>query len=122
MIAQGSGKIINFCSTDSFLGVQNQAAYCASKGGVLQLTRVLAVDWIKHGINVNAVAPCDFQTPMTQPFLDTDEYRSWIVDAIPMGRVGQPPEIVGAIVFLASDASNMVVGHTLLVDGGRTVI
>jgi NAD(P)-dependent dehydrogenase (short-subunit alcohol dehydrogenase family) len=122
MIAQGSGKIINFSSTDAYLGVPNQPAYCASKGAVNQLTRVLAVDWIKHGINVNAIAPCDFDTPMIAPYLDTEEYRTWILDALPMGRVGQPPEIVGAAVYLASDAAAMVVGHTLMVDGGRTVI
>ena len=122
MIEQRYGKIINFSSTDAYLGVQNQPAYCASKGAVNQLTRVLAVDWIKHGINVNAIGPCDFATPMIEPFMNTEEYRSWILDALPVGRVGQPPEIVGAAIYLASDASKMVVGHTLMVDGGRTVI
>jgi NAD(P)-dependent dehydrogenase (short-subunit alcohol dehydrogenase family) len=122
MIAQGTGKIINFSSTDAYLGVPNQPAYCASKGAVNQLTRVLAVDWIKHGINVNAIAPCDFDTPMIEPYLNTAEYRDWILDALPIGRVGKPPEIVGAAIFLASQASSMVVGHTLIVDGGRTVI
>jgi NAD(P)-dependent dehydrogenase (short-subunit alcohol dehydrogenase family) len=122
MIQQKYGKIINFSSTDAYLGVQNQPAYCASKGAVNQLTRVLAVDWIKHGINVNAIGPCDFATPMIEPFLNTDDYKSWIIDALPIGRVGQPPEIVGAAIYLASDASKMVVGHTLMVDGGRTVI
>ena len=122
MIKQKYGKIINFSSTDAFLGVQNQPAYCASKGAVNQLTRVLAVDWIKHGINVNAIGPCDFATPMIEPFLNTEDYKSWIIDALPIGRVGQPPEIVGAAIYLASDASKMVVGHTLMVDGGRTII
>lgn len=122
MIEQKYGKIINFSSTDAFLGVQNQPAYCASKGAVNQLTRVLAVDWIKHGINVNAIGPCDFETPMIEPFLNTEEYKTWILDALPVGRVGQPHEIVGAAIYLASDASSMVVGHTLMVDGGRTVI
>ena len=122
MIPQGSGKIINFSSTDAYLGVPNQPVYCASKGAVNQLTRVLAVDWIKHGINVNAIGPCDFDTPMIAAYLDTDEYRDWILDALPAGRVGRPHEIVGAAVYLASEASTMVVGHTLMVDGGRTVI
>lgn len=122
MIEQKYGKIINFSSTDAYLGVQNQPAYCASKGAVNQLTRVLAVDWIKQGINVNAIGPCDFATPMIEPFLNTEEYRAWILGALPIGRVGQPPEIVGAAIYLASDASKMVVGHTLMVDGGRTVI
>ncbi len=73
-------------------------------------------------VNFNAVAPCDFATPLIEPFLDQQEYRDWILEAIPAGRVGQPDEIAGAVLFLASRASDMVVGHNLLVDGGRTVI
>jgi gluconate 5-dehydrogenase len=122
MIEHGYGKIVNFSSTDGFLGVPEQLAYNVSKGAIVQLTRTLGAEWIRHGVNVNAVAPCDFATPMIAPFLDTAEYRDWILDAIPAGRVGQPEEIVGAVVFLCSRASSMVVGHNLLVDGGRTVI
>lgn len=122
MIDRGRGKIINFSSTDGFLGVPEQLAYNVSKGAIVQLTRTLGAEWIRHGVNVNSVAPCDFETPMLAPFLDTDEYREWILEAIPAGRVGQPGEIVGAVLFLASGASDMVAGHNLLVDGGRTVI
>jgi NAD(P)-dependent dehydrogenase (short-subunit alcohol dehydrogenase family) len=122
MIERGHGKIVNFSSTDGFLGVPEQAAYNVSKGAIVQLTRTLGAEWIRHGVNVNAVAPCDFATPMIEPFLDQQEYRDWIMDAIPAGRVGQPHEIVGAVLFLVSRASDMVVGHNLLVDGGRTVI
>ncbi|MGO9882979.1 MAG: SDR family NAD(P)-dependent oxidoreductase [Solirubrobacteraceae bacterium] len=122
MIDRGRGKIVNFSSTDGFLGVPEQLAYNVSKGAIVQLTRTLGSEWIRHGVNVNAVAPCDFATPMIEPFLDTQEYREWILDAIPAGRVGQPDEIVGAVLFLASRASDMVAGHNLLVDGGRTVI
>ena len=122
MIERGRGKIVNFSSTDGFLGVPEQLAYNVSKGAIVQLTRTLGAEWIKHGVNVNAVAPCDFATPMIEPFLDQPEYRDWIMEAIPAGRVGQPDEIVGAVLFLASRASDMVVGHNLLVDGGRTVI
>jgi NAD(P)-dependent dehydrogenase (short-subunit alcohol dehydrogenase family) len=122
MIERGRGKIVNFSSTDGFLGVPEQLAYNVSKGAIVQLTRTLGAEWIRHGVNVNAVAPCDFATPMIAPFLDQSEYRDWIMDAIPAGRVGQPDEIVGAVLFLASPASDMVVGHNLLVDGGRTVI
>jgi len=121
MIEQRAGKIINFSSTDAYLGVENEAAYCASKGAVNQLTRVLAVDWIKYGIHVNAIGPCDFETPMTEPFLKTEEYRNWVRNTTPIRRAGHPPEIVGAAIFLASDASSMVVGHTLMVDGGLTI-
>ncbi len=122
MIERGAGKIVNFSSTDGFLGVPEQVAYNVSKGAIVQLTRTLGAEWIKFGVNVNAVAPCDFATPMLASFLDTQEYRDWILDAIPAGRVGQPREIVGAVLFLASRASDMVAGHNLLVDGGRTVI
>jgi NAD(P)-dependent dehydrogenase (short-subunit alcohol dehydrogenase family) len=122
MIERGRGKIVNFSSTDGFLGVPEQAAYNVSKGAIVQLTRTLGAEWIRHGVNVNAVAPCDFATPMIEPFLHQQEYRDWITDAIPAGRVGQPEEIVGAVLFLASRASDMVAGHNLLVDGGRTVI
>ncbi|MCF8069800.1 MAG: SDR family oxidoreductase [Desulfobacterales bacterium] len=122
MIEQKYGKIVNFSSTDAYLGVPNQAVYCASKGAVNQLTRVLSVDWIKHGINVNAIGPCDFDTPMIAEHLETDEYKNWIIDALPIGRVGKVKEIVGAAIYLVSEASSMCVGHTLMVDGGRTVI
>jgi len=122
MIERGRGKIVNFSSTDGFLGVPEQLAYNVSKGAIVQLTRTLGAEWIRHGVNVNAVAPCDFATPMIEPFLDQPEYREWIMEAIPARRVGQPDEIVGAVLFLASPASDMVVGHNLLVDGGRTVI
>jgi NAD(P)-dependent dehydrogenase (short-subunit alcohol dehydrogenase family) len=122
MIERRHGKIVNFSSTDGFLGVPEQLAYNVSKGAIVQLTRTLGAEWIRYGVNVNAVAPCDFATPMIAPFLDTQEYREWILDAIPAGRVGQPHEVVGAVLFLASRASDMVAGHNLLVDGGRTVI
>jgi NAD(P)-dependent dehydrogenase (short-subunit alcohol dehydrogenase family) len=122
MVERGRGKIVNFSSTDGFLGVPEQLAYNVSKGAIVQLTRTLGAEWIRSGVNVNAVAPCDFATPMIAPFLDQPEYREWILEAIPAGRVGQPEEIVGAVLFLASPASNMIAGHNLLVDGGRTII
>lgn len=122
MIEAGAGKIVNVASTDGMVGVPEQAAYCASKGAIVQLTRTLGVEWIKHGVSVNAVGPCDVDTPMIAEALGEDEYREWILDAIPAGRVAQPEEICGAILYLASPASDMVVGHTLMVDGGRISI
>jgi NAD(P)-dependent dehydrogenase (short-subunit alcohol dehydrogenase family) len=122
MLERGRGKIVNFSSTDGFLGVPEQLAYNVSKGAIVQLTRTLGAEWIRRGVNVNAVAPCDFATPMIEPFLDQQEYRDWILEAIPAGRVGEPHEIVGAVLFLCSPAASMVAGHNLLVDGGRTVI
>jgi NAD(P)-dependent dehydrogenase (short-subunit alcohol dehydrogenase family) len=122
MLERGRGKIINFSSTDGFLGVPEQVAYNVSKGAIVQLTRTLGAEWIRRGVNVNAVAPCDFETPMVAPFLGQPDYHDWMMEAIPAGRVGQPQDLVGAVVFLASRASDMMAGHNLLVDGGRTVI
>jgi 2-dehydro-3-deoxy-D-gluconate 5-dehydrogenase len=122
MIARGSGKIVNFASTDALVGVPGLVTYAASKGAVVQITRSLAAEWIKYGVNVNCVAPTEFATPMTAPLMDDPAYQSWVADAIPIGRVGQPPELVGAVLFLVAPSSSMVVGHTLLVDGGRTII
>jgi len=122
MIARGSGKIVNFASTDALVGVPELVTYAASKGAVVQITRSLAAEWIKHGVNVNCVAPTEFATPMTAPLMDDLAYQSWVEAAIPIGRVGQPPELVGAVLFLVAPSSSMVVGHTLLVDGGRTII
>lgn len=122
MIAAGSGKIVNVASTDGMVGVPEQVAYCASKGAVVQLTRTLGIEWIRHGVNVNAVGPCDVDTPMIAEALGEDEYRQWILEAIPAGRVARPEEISGAVLYLASPASDMVVGHILMVDGGRISI
>jgi NAD(P)-dependent dehydrogenase (short-subunit alcohol dehydrogenase family) len=122
MLAAGGGKIINLASTDSFVGVPEEAAYCASKGGVLQLTRALAAEWSKDGVLVNAIGPTDFETPMTQSYMRAPEYAEEARAAIPVGRGGQVSELVGAIIFLASDAASMVAGTTLMVDGGRTAV
>ena len=122
MIARGRGKIINVGSTDGIIGVPDQVAYCASKGAVVQLTKTLGAEWIKRGVNVNAIGPCDFDTPMIAGALDDPEYADWIVQAIPAGRIGQARELAGAAIYLASDASDMVAGHMLMVDGGRTSI
>lgn len=122
MVRQGSGRIINFASTDAVVGVAGEAAYCASKGAVLQLTRALAAEWVKHGVNVNAVGPTDFRTPMIEALVQDPEYTAWAETAIPKGRYGEPDELVAALLYLASPASEMVVGHCLMVDGGRTII
>lgn len=118
MIPQKQGKIINISSTMSLVGFFRRAAYCASKGAVSQLTKVLAVEWAPHNININCVAPTFIKTPFTEPMFKEQAFYEEVVSRIPMGRVGDTEDVVGAVLFLASDASNFATGGTLLVDGG----
>jgi len=124
MLEKGSGVIINFSSIAGEVGMGRGAnAYCASKGGVNTLTKQLALEWARRGIRVNAIAPCQFMTPglvdvMKDPQFDPDRLMETWISNIPLGRVGQPEEIFGAVLFLASDASSMVTGTVLNVDGG----
>jgi 2-deoxy-D-gluconate 3-dehydrogenase len=112
------GKIVNIASLLSFQGGVTVPAYAASKGGVAQLTKALANEWAKHGINVNAIAPGYMRTDNTAA-LQSDETRNrQILERIPAGRWGEPSDLAGAAVFLASAASDYVNGHVLVVDGG----
>ena len=118
MIANGRGKIVNVASLLSFQGGITVPAYAASKGGVAQLTKALANEWAKHGINVNAIAPGYMRTSNTAA-LQADETRNrQILERIPAGRWGEPEDLAGAAVFLSSSASDYVNGHVLVVDGG----
>ena len=116
----GGGKIINMSSIMGVVGYYQRAAYCSSKAAVVNLTRVLAIEWAPFKINVNAIGPTFVVTPLTQPYFDDPEKKEELVSRIPWGRAGQPEDIVGAAVFLASDAAELVTGHTMLVDGGYT--
>ena len=118
MIAQQSGRIINIGSVTSVFGYAGLAPYCASRGGVKQLTMSLADDWGSHGITVNCLAPGWFKTEQNRVLYDNEKWVDYLVDRIPLKRPGQPQDLDGAIVFLASDASDYVTGQTLLVDGG----
>ena len=118
MIAQGNGKIMNIASLLSFQGGVTVPAYAASKGGIAQLTKALANEWAGQGINVNAIAPGYMRTDNTKA-LQADETRNrQILERIPAGRWGEPFDLAGAAVFLASSASDYVNGHVLVVDGG----
>jgi NAD(P)-dependent dehydrogenase (short-subunit alcohol dehydrogenase family) len=121
MIQQGRGSIINLASIGGLVGLPTSVAYCASKGGVVQLTRTLGVEWAPLGVRVNAIAPSSFNTPMVRRVLDAEpEYRERVVSKIPIGRIAEPQEIVGSVLYLASAASSMVTGSVLSVDGGYT--
>jgi len=115
------GKIINISSQMALVGYFRRAAYCASKGGVMQLTKALAIEWAKYNINVNSIAPTFIETPMTKPMFQDKEFYRDVLSRIPMGRLGKLEDLHGAVVFLASPASDFVTGHTLTVDGGWTV-
>jgi len=118
MIKQKSGKIISVASIAGEVGFMNTSAYCASKAGIINLTRELALELSPHNINVNAIAPGVIATKMTEDMLKDKKTKEVLLASTPLGRVGQPEEIGKAVVFLASDDSNFITGHTLVVDGG----
>ncbi len=118
MLKQGKGKIINTASTFGQVGYINVSAYCAAKGGVINLTRQLALELAPSKINVNAIGPGTTDTPITRSDLEKPERARIYIEKIPYGRVAQPEEIAAAAVYLASDESDYVNGHTLFVDGG----
>jgi 2-deoxy-D-gluconate 3-dehydrogenase len=120
MIRQRKGKIINISSQTGTVAIPQRAAYCSSKGGVNQLTKLLAIEWAQYNINVNAIAPTFIETPFTKPMFEKEGFREYVLGNIPLGRVGKPEDVTGAVIYLASEASNMVTGHILLVDGGWT--
>jgi NAD(P)-dependent dehydrogenase (short-subunit alcohol dehydrogenase family) len=118
MLDRGYGRIINIASLNSFVALNEVAAYGASKAGVVSLTRSLAVEWSKKGVNVNAIMPGVFHTALNADLLDNTPRGKELLTRTPMGRFGRSEELVGAAVYLASDAASFVVGSTLVIDGG----
>ena len=120
MIGRGAGKIINIASVQTALARPGIAPYTATKGAVSNLTKGMATDWAKHGLQCNAIAPGYFDTPLNEALVNDPEFSAWLEKRTPAGRWGKVEELVGACVFLASDGSSFVNGHTLFVDGGIT--
>lgn len=122
MINQGFGSIINIASVVGQRGLFHphdlSVAYCCSKGGIIQLTKALAAEWACHKIRVNAVAPTYLWTDLVRELFDNKDFKEYIYNKIPLGRLVNPEEVIGSVVFLASKASSMVTGHVLNVDGG----
>ncbi|MGC2582564.1 MAG: SDR family oxidoreductase, partial [Acidobacteriaceae bacterium] len=118
MLPRGQGKIINIASMMSFQGGIRIAAYVASKGGIAQVTKALANEWASRNVQVNAIAPGYFQTENTRALQDDETRNRQILERIPAGRWGEPQDLAGAAVFLASPASDYVTGTVLVVDGG----
>jgi NAD(P)-dependent dehydrogenase (short-subunit alcohol dehydrogenase family) len=118
MISRNYGRIINIGSVTTVFGYAGLAPYCASRGGVKQLTMSLADDWGKHGVTVNCLAPGWFKTAQTRALYEDRQWVDYLVDRIPLKRPGAPNDLDGTVVFLASDASEYITGQTILVDGG----
>jgi NAD(P)-dependent dehydrogenase (short-subunit alcohol dehydrogenase family) len=117
MIPRRQGKVLNIASMTSFLGVPLTAAYTASKSALLQLTKLLAVEWAEHNIQVNGIAPGWIHTELTENMKGTPRYQ-WVLNRTPAGRFGEPEELAGAAVFLCSPAADFITGQILAVDGG----
>jgi len=122
MLERGSGKIVNVCSVQSELARATIAPYSASKGGLKLLTRAMCADWGGRGIQVNGIAPGYFVTDLTAPLRADPEFDAWVRRRVPAGRWGEPGDLAGAAVFLASGASDFVNGQVLFVDGGLTAV
>jgi NAD(P)-dependent dehydrogenase (short-subunit alcohol dehydrogenase family) len=121
MIEQGYGRIVNLSSQAGFVAIPTEAVYCMTKAAIAHLTRCLAIEWGRHGITVNAVAPTFIRTPGTEPDLADPAFHADVVERIAaLHRIGEPADVTGAVVYLTSPAASLVTGTTLLVDGGWT--
>ncbi len=121
MIAQKSGRIINISSQAGSVTLRGESIYCMSKAGINHLTRCLAAEWARHGITVNSIAPTFIWTDGTKPSLADPDFHRHVLDHIPLGRIGEPIDVAGAVVFLASPAASLITGANIMVDGGWSV-
>lgn len=121
MIEQNEGRIINISSQAGFVALPTESVYCMSKAAVSHLTKCLALEWAAHNITVNAVAPTFIKTPGTVKWLGDEGFKQSVVRRIPLGRVGEPEDVAGAVVFLASPAASLITGITMMIDGGWTI-
>jgi len=122
MVPQGRGKIINIGSNFGVVAFRSRSVYAAAKAGVHHLSRALSLEWAKHGVTVNVVAPCITETESRKVILERPGYKEWATtQMLPAGRWNQPDDLVGTVLFLSSHLSDMVVGHVLMVDGGWTL-
>jgi gluconate 5-dehydrogenase len=122
MISRRRGSIINICSINSEQGRPAIAPYTAAKGAVKMLTKGMAIDWAKHGIRANGIGPGYTSSPLTAALVADPKFTAWVEGRVPLGRWGEPEDLVGAAIFLASDAARFVTGHVLYVDGGATAV
>lgn len=122
MVRNGGGRIVNIASQMGLVGYWRRAAYCSSKAGVVNLTRVLAIEWAQHAITVNAIAPTFVLTPLTEPMFEDAAFKADVLSRIPLGHLADTDDVANAAVYLASPAAKMVTGQTLAVDGGWTAI
>jgi NAD(P)-dependent dehydrogenase (short-subunit alcohol dehydrogenase family) len=120
MVEQKYGRIINLSSQAGFISLPSESVYCMTKAGIAHLTKCFAVEWGKHNITVNAVAPTFIKTPGTEKWLLDEEFKKQVLSKIVLGRVGRPEDVASAVLFLASPAASMITGTTLMIDGGWT--
>jgi len=120
MLKQKHGRIINMASMLGTVALPERSAYCSSKGGVIQLTKVMALEWADQGVTVNAVCPGPFSTEMNQVVINNPEANQYFLDHLPIKRWGKPDELAGLLLYLASDASSFMTGSSLVIDGGWT--
>jgi NAD(P)-dependent dehydrogenase (short-subunit alcohol dehydrogenase family) len=121
MIKQKSGRIINISSQAGFIALETESIYCMTKAAIAHLTKCLALEWAKYNITVNAVAPTFIKTPGTRKWLENKEFYQSVINRIPLGRIGDPNEVAGPVVFLASPQASLITGATLMIDGGWTI-